>query len=139
MQIREVMSKNVQVINSARNIREAASVMEEIDCGALPVEENDKMIGMITDRDIAIRVVAHNKDPETTTVSEAMSSGIQYCFDEDSVGEVAEKMKQEQHRRIPVVNKEKKLVGIVSLGDLALKSGDEDINSETLKAVSKKQ
>lgn len=138
MQIREVMSKNVRVINSARNIREAASVMEEIDCGALPVEENDKMVGMITDRDIAIRVVAHNKDPEKTAVGEAMTSGIQYCFDEDSVDEVAKKMRQEQHRRIPVVNKEKRLVGIVSLGDLALGSDDEDINSETLKAVSKK-
>lgn len=136
MQIREVMSNNVQVINSGKSVQEAAALMESINCGALPVEENDKMVGMITDRDIAMRVVAQKKDPEKTTIKDCMSSGIQYCFDEDSVDEVSQKMKQEQHRRIPVVNKDKRLVGIVSLGDLAL-NANKDLSADTLQGVSR--
>ena len=136
MQVREIMTTGVDVINVGKPVVEAAKLMASGDYGSLPVEENDKMVGMITDRDIAVRVVAQNKDPQSTMVQDCMSRGIDYCFDDDDVEDISQKMKSNQHRRIPVVNRDKRLVGIVSLGDLAL-SADESTVNGTLKAVSR--
>ena len=136
MQVREIMTTGVDVINVGKPVVEAAKLMASGDYGSLPVEENDKMVGMITDRDIAVRVVAQNKDPQSTLVQDCMSRGIDYCFDDDDVEDISQKMKSNQHRRIPVVNRDKRLVGIVSLGDLAL-SADESTVNGTLKAVSR--
>src|SRR6266542_5073988 len=90
----------------------------KIDAGLLPVTENDKLVGMITDRDIAIRAVAEGKGPDTK-VRDAMSAEVKYCFEDEDVAHVAENMADLQVRRLPVMNRDKRLVGIVSLANLA--------------------
>jgi CBS domain-containing protein len=126
MQIREVMTRDVMLADPSMPLKEAAALMRDGDFGLLPVGENDRLIGTITDRDIAIRAVAEGKDPSATTVREAMSEGIHYCFDDQSVEEAAELMSEAQIRRVPIVNRDKRLVGIVALADLAteLKAGE---------------
>lgn len=134
MFVREIMHKNVDVINFNKSVEEAAEMMAKGDYGALPVEKDDKMVGMITDRDIALRVVAGKKQPSSTKVSECMTSGIDYCFDDEDVKILASKMKNNQHHRIPVVNREKRLVGIVSSKDLATKV-DKDLVKNTFEKI----
>jgi len=118
MKVSECMSRDVQVCAPDHSIQDAARTMQEIDTGVLPVAENDRMVGMITDRDIAIRAVARGMGPETP-VREAMSPEVLYCFEDDDIDEVAENMGEHQVRRMPVVNRDKRLVGIVSLGDIS--------------------
>jgi len=119
MRISEVMSRDVELANPQDTLNQAASMMKKLDSGVLPVGENDKLVGMLTDRDIAIRAVAEGKGPDTK-VREVMSAEVRYCFDDEDVAHVAENMAELQVRRLPVVNREKRLVGIVALGDLAL-------------------
>ena len=119
MLVNEAMSRDVRVANPKQGIREAAKIMAEIDAGALPVGDNDRLVGMITDRDIAIRAVALGKGPDTP-VSEVMSSEqVLYCYEDDELDKVAKNMGDEKVRRLPVVNKDKRLVGIVSIGNIA--------------------
>jgi CBS domain-containing protein len=118
MKVREIMTQDVRLLNPGNTIREAATLMDEIDAGVLPVGENDRLVGMITDRDIVIRAVAQGK-PLDTKVRDAMSKEVLYCFDTDDVDDVARNMGKSQIRRLPVVDRGKRLVGIVSLGDLA--------------------
>jgi CBS domain-containing protein len=122
MQVSEVMSSDVRIANPQQSIREAARVMAEIDAGVLPVGENDRLVGMITDRDIAVRAVAAGKGPETP-IREIMSAEVRYCFDTDEVDEVAGNMADIKLRRLPVLDANKRLVGIISLGDIALADG----------------
>jgi len=122
MRVSEAMTREVRVASPGQSIRDAALMMLEIDAGSLPVGENDRLVGMITDRDIAVRAVANGKDP-MTPVREAMSLEVKYCFDDEDTEEVARNMGDLQVRRLPVVNREKRLVGILSLGDLATKDG----------------
>jgi CBS domain-containing protein len=119
MQVKQAMSGEVKVISPDQTIREAARLMAELDCGCLPVGEDDKLVGMVTDRDIAIRAVAAGKSAKTP-VREIMSAGVMYCFEEAGLDEVAQNMAEIQVRRLPVVNQDKRLVGILSLGDMAL-------------------
>jgi CBS domain-containing protein len=116
--VRDVMSRDVQLTNPDQTLREAAALMKKIDAGVLPVAENDKLLGMITDRDIAIRGIAEGKGPNTK-VRDVMSHEIKYCFEDEAVAHVVENMAELQVRRLPVVNRDKRLVGIMSLGDLA--------------------
>jgi CBS domain-containing protein len=119
MRVSEAMTRDVRVATPGQSIRDVAKMMAEIDAGAMPVGENDRLIGMITDRDIAIRAVAQGKGPDTP-VREVMSTEqVLYCYDDEELDHVARNMGDEQVRRLPVVNREKRLVGIVSLGDLA--------------------
>lgn len=120
MQIRDVMSNKVELIDPTTTIHDAARMMRDDDIGILPIAENDKLVGVVTDRDIVVRTLAEGKDPTTTTVREAMSRRVLYCFDDQSVDEVADNMGEKQVRRLPVLNRNKRLVGIVSLGDLSL-------------------
>lgn len=136
MRVREIMHPNAQVINVNYNVEAAARVMESQDCGALPVEQNNKMVGMITDRDIVIRVVAQGKDPRKTKVKDIMSEGIDYCYADDDIQDVSKKMTQQLHRRLPVVDENKKLVGMLSLGDIASKANDAKLSHEILSKVS---
>jgi CBS domain-containing protein len=122
MQIRDAMSEDVQIANANQSIRDAAILMAKIDAGSLPVSENDRLVGMITDRDIAVRAIALGKGPDTL-VRDVMSEEVKYCFENDDVGKVAQNMSDLKVRRLPVLNKSKRLVGIVSLGDLALADG----------------
>ena len=117
MKIKEVMTEDVALADPQMSIADAARMMERCDAGALPVGEDDRLVGMITDRDIAIRAVAKDLSPETT-VSEVMSKEVLYCFADEDVEHVIENMGEQQVRRLPVLDREKRLVGIVSLGDL---------------------
>jgi CBS domain-containing protein len=122
MQIREAMSDDVRIANPNQSIKDAAILMAKIDAGSLPVGENDRLVGMITDRDIAVRAIALGKGPDTL-VRDIMSKDVKYCFEDDDVGQVAQNMADIKVRRLPVLDKSKRLVGIVSLGDLALSDG----------------
>ena len=136
MQIREVMTSDVRLVDPATTLKDAAQMMREGDFGLLPIGENDRLVGTITDRDITIRAVASGKDPNSTTVRDAMSEGIFYCFEDQSVDEVAEMMGDKQVRRMPVLNRDKRLVGIVALGDLATERGADDDAGEALSEIS---
>lgn len=118
MMVEECMTRIVETIGPDETIREASRRMEVSDCGIMPVAEEGRLIGMISDRDIAIRAIGCGLGPETK-VSEVMSAEVQYCFQESSAEDVIANMGQIQVRRLPVVNSEKQLVGIVSLSDFA--------------------
>ena len=122
MKVSDAMSRDVRLASPDDRICDAARTMGEIDAGVVPVGENDRLIGMITDRDIAIRAIGQDKGPETP-VREVMTSEVQYCFDDEDVQDVCGKMADQQVRRLPVVNRDKRLVGILSLGDLAKGDG----------------
>jgi CBS domain-containing protein len=122
MKVREAMTRDVRLVKPDQPIREAAKLMGELDIGALPVEENDRLVGMITDRDIAVRAVAEGKGPDTP-VSEVMSHDIKYCYEDEELDHVSRNMADIQVKRLPVVNRDKRLVGILALGDIAGKAG----------------
>lgn len=124
MQIRDIMSSDCNYINSHESLQLAATLMERHDIGALPVAHNDKLVGMITDRDIVTRGVATNKDARHTPVRELMSDRVLYCYEDDDIEKVAENMADMQVRRLPVVNRDKQLKGMVSLGDVAAKASE---------------
>jgi CBS domain-containing protein len=126
MKVSEAMTKDVKIASPNHSIRDVARVMATIDAGALPVGENDRLVGVITDRDIAIRAVGAGKAPNTP-VRDIMSAEIQYCYDDDDLDEVAKNMGDIQVRRLPVVNKDKRLVGILSLADVALADGPKNV------------
>lgn len=119
MQVREAMTRDVRIATPDQTIHDAARIMAECDVGALPVGEEDRLVGMITDRDIAVRAVAQGKSPDTTKVREIMSPDVKYCFEDEEISEVAQNMGIVQVHRLPVVNQEKRLVGIVALADIA--------------------
>ena len=118
MKVCDAMSRDVQVASPTQSIRNAARIMAKIDVGVLPVGENDRLVGMITDRDIAVRAVAEGK-AASTKVRDIMSEEVLYCFEDQDLEEVARNMSIMKIRRLPVVNRDKRLVGIISLGDLA--------------------
>ena len=118
MQVNQLMTREVCVISPDDTIERAAQLMGQIDAGILPVRENDKLVGMITDRDIAVRGVAEGCGPDAK-VRDIMSQEVKYCFDDADADDVLENMAQIQVRRMPVVNHDKRLVGIVSISDIA--------------------
>jgi CBS domain-containing protein len=118
MKISEVMTKDVLTAKPSQTIQEAASMMARIDSGAIMVEEQERLVGMITDRDIAIRAVAEGLAGKTP-ISKIMSGGIRYCFEDEDIEHVAKNMADVQLRRLPVLNRNKRLVGVVSLGNIA--------------------
>jgi CBS domain-containing protein len=118
MKISDIMTRDVHLLSPDQTIREAAGIMAEIDAGSLPVGENDRLVGMVTDRDIVVRAVAQGKSLNTP-VADVMTREMLYCFESDGIDDVARNMAKAQGRRLPVVNRAKRLVGIVSLGDLA--------------------
>lgn len=118
MKVSDAMTHQVEIANPDDPISDAARTMARIDAGALPVGENERLIGMITDRDIAIRGVAQGKSPDTP-VREVMTADVRFCFEDDDLEQIADDMAELQVRRLPVVNRERRLVGIISLGDIA--------------------
>ena len=118
MKISEIMTQEVQTIGPEQSLREAAKLMADIDSGALLVNEGDRLVGMITDRDIAIRAVAKGMGCDSP-VREVMSPKVLYCFEDEEVDQVAENMADIQKRRLPVLSRDKRLVGVVSLGNIA--------------------
>ena len=134
MRVSEAMTRDVRVANPDQTIREAAQMMAELDAGALPVGEQDRLVGMITDRDIAVRAVAHGKSPDTR-VRDVMTDDVKYCFDDDDVEDVARNMADIQVRRLPVVNRDKRLVGIVAIADIAA-SEEPEVVGEAVSGIS---
>lgn len=135
MRVSEAMTSDVKICTPGQTIREVARVMAQIDAGAMPVGENDRLIGMITDRDIAIRAVALGKGPDTP-VREIMSEHIEYCYEDEDLERVAQGMANVRVRRLPVVNREKRLVGILSLGDVARTEAQPNVVAEAVAEVS---
>jgi CBS domain-containing protein len=119
MKVSEIMTRGVEIASPDDTIQQAAGRMAELDAGVLPVGENDRLVGMLTDRDIAIRAVAQGKGPDTK-VREAMTPEVRYCFEDDDLDAVVQSMGENKVRRLPVLNQEKRLVGIVAFGDVAL-------------------
>jgi CBS domain-containing protein len=117
-------------------IQEAAGKMKSLDIGSLPVCNNRRLLGVLTDRDIAIRAVAAGHDPSTTKVSDMMTPELIYCFEDENVKEAAKLMERHQIRRLPILDREKHLVGIVSLGDLALEAGNDQMSGQVLEEIS---
>jgi CBS domain-containing protein len=124
MKVSDCMSPDVRIASPGWSIRDAARAMKEIDAGFLPVGEHDRLVGMVTDRDITIRAVAEGKGPDTE-VRDVMSGEVIYCFEDDDLDSVATRMSDRKVRRLPVLNRDKRLVGIVSLGDLSQSPEDD--------------
>ena len=135
MRVSDAMTRDVRVASPGQTIRDVARLMDEINAGSVPVGENDRLIGMITDRDIAVRAVAAGKGPETP-VRDVMSSDIKYCYEDEDLDHVCQNMADIKVRRLPVVSRDKRLVGIVSLGDLARNDGGGKSAGKTVRAVS---
>lgn len=133
----EVMTRDVRVVNPEETVQQAARIMGEADAGAIPVGENDRLIGMVTDRDLAVRVLAEGKDPARTKVREVMTQGTAYVFEDDDLASVAENMRGRHVRRMPVLNRDKRLVGIVSLGDLAREAGERQSIGRALSGIAR--
>ena len=136
MKVSDAMTRDVRVANPDQTIQDAAKMMSDVDSGVLPVGENDRLIGMITDRDIAVRAVAQGKGPQTL-VREVMTDHVHYCFDDEDMDEVTRKMADSQVRRLPVVNRDKRLIGILSLGDVATSRDGADEAGEALSDISR--
>ena len=136
MKVNEIITHDPEVIRPETALIEAAQKMKSLDIGMLPVCDGDRLVGVITDRDITVRGVAQGCDPKTARVQEVMTPEVIYCFDDEDVKEAAKKMEEKQVRRLPVLNREKRLVGIVSLGDLAVRTGKETLAGVVLERVS---
>lgn len=134
MRVSEAMSREVRIASPDQSIAEAAMIMAEIDAGSLPVGEDDRLVGMITDRDIAIRGVGKHCAPDTK-IRDVMTPDIKYCFEDEEISHVAKTMGNVQVRRLPVLSRQKRLVGIISLGDVATEAQPRH-SGEALKKVS---
>ena len=122
MKVSECMSDGVEICSPDDTIRDIARTMREIDVGAMPVGEDDRLVGMITDRDIAIRAIAEGMGPETR-VRQVMSQHVRWCYEDEEIDDVADQMAEFKVRRLPVLNREKRLIGVISLGDVSLADG----------------
>jgi CBS domain-containing protein len=136
MQVKDVMTRGAECVGPDTTLQEAARRMRDLDVGPLPVCDHDRLTGMITDREITVRAVAEGRGPRTARVRDAMSEGIDYCFEDDDVAQAARLMRERQVRRLVVLNRDKRLVGIVSLGDLVVETRDERLAGRTLERVS---
>ena len=136
MQIREIMTRDPVVTPPDTTLREAAKVMRDLDSGVLPVGEDDRLLGILTDRDITVRATAEGKDPNSTPVREVMSSEVVACFEDDDEHDAAAKMAEHQLRRLVVLDRNERLVGIVSMGDFAVYTTDDRLAGEVTEAVS---
>ena len=136
IQVKDIMTRNVEVVHPEGSLREAAQKMAALDVGMLPVCSGDQLVGMLTDRDITVRATAEGRDPKTTRVHEVMTPEVVYVSEDDDVSEAARIMTEQQIRRLVVLNQSKKLAGIISLGDLAVHTGDTQQAGQTLEGVS---
>ena len=136
MQVKDVMTKGAEVVRPDATLQEAANKMRSLDIGPLPVCDGEKLVGVLTDRDITVRATAEGLDPKQTRVREVMSKELITCLEDQDVKEAAELMQSKQIRRVPILNKDKRLVGMLSLGDLAHRTQDSKLAGKTLEEVS---
>ena len=135
MQLSQIITRDVETIRPDTTAREAAERMRSRDVGSLPVCDGRRLLGMVTDRDLAIRVLAEGRDADATPVKDAMTPDVCYAFEDDDVQAAAQLMKERQIRRLPVVNRDKQLVGIVALGDIAT-TGQDRLSGDALEQIS---
>ena len=136
MQIKDIMTADVEAVRPDTPLADAAQRMRDIDVGLMPVFDGKQLLGMLTDRDITIRAVAQGRDPRTTPVGDVMTPDLIFCYDDQDVSEAAQLMQQKQIRRLLVLDRTMHLVGIVSLGDLAVKSGEPKMGGAALEEIS---
>jgi len=136
MRLRDIMTRDVEVVSPQDTIRDAARIMKARNVGSVPVCDGNRLHGIITDRDIAVRAVAEGRDASATLVGDVMTPDIIYGREDQDVGDAARVMEQQQIRRLIVLNQKEEFVGIVSLGDLATDSGDRALAGEALEAIS---
>ena len=136
MQLKEIMTKDVELLDSEATVKDAARAMKRRNIGAIPLRKGDRLVGMVTDRDIVVRALADGLDVGKIKVSQIMTSPIAYCFEDQSIEEAAQIMEEKQIRRLPVLSRQKRLVGFVSLGDVAVQGHDEMLSGKVLEAVS---
>ncbi|MBI4524381.1 MAG: CBS domain-containing protein, partial [Deltaproteobacteria bacterium] len=136
MQIRDIMTRDVQVVDPDASLRDAAELMEKLDIGLLPVCDGERLVGMLTDRDMTVRATAKGLHPEKTCARDVMTPEAIWCYEDQDVEEAAALMEQRQIRRLPILNRDKRLVGFLSLGDLAVRSQDRELAGEAIKRVS---
>jgi CBS domain-containing protein len=136
MKVKDIMTEEVEIVHPDDSLKEAAQKMRDRDIGFLPVCDGDRLVGVVTDRDITLRSTAEGTDPNTSIGRDLMTSSIVYCFDDQDVKEAAKLMEEHQIRRVAVLSREaKRLVGVVSLGDIARKS-TKKVSAEVLESVS---
>ncbi|WP_207481091.1 CBS domain-containing protein [Arenibaculum pallidiluteum] len=138
MKVREVMTESVETVAPDTALSEAARMMRDLDTGFLPVGENDRLVGTLTDRDIAIRAVAEGKDLGSATVRDAMSDHVRWVYEDQDTAEAAQVMADHQIRRLAVLNRDKRLVGVLSQGDIATRSSEDDLLGQTVEQISRK-
>jgi len=132
MKVLEIMSRDVECIGPETTILEAAEKMRDLDIGFLPVCDRDRLVGTVTDRDIAVRSVAQGRDARDASIQEIMTPQVFYCYEDDDVEMASRRMQEQEIRRILVLNRQKRLVGVLSIGDLAKAVGEEELAGETL-------
>jgi CBS domain-containing protein len=137
MQLKDIMTKNVQVVPSNASVRDIAKLMKDIDVGSIPVTENNQVIGMVTDRDIVLRSTAEGRNPNDGKASDVMTREFIFGYEDQDIKDAADIMRDHQIRRLPVINRQKELVGIVSLGDLSVDANNDSLSGKTLEDISK--
>jgi CBS domain-containing protein len=136
MQIRELMTPNIEMITPDTSLKEAAARMRDLDIGVLPVADGTDVLGMLTDRDICVRAVAEGLDPRTTKARECMTKDVQFCYEDQDLKDAARLMEEKQIRRLLVLSRQRHPVGILSLGDLAVHTRNEHLTYEVLERIS---
>lgn len=136
MQVRDVMTRAPESVAQTETLSAAAEKMARCNCGVIPVVKNGTVRGIISDRDIVVRAIAQHKNPDTTKVGDCMSDTIASCYEDQSIEAVAKIMEEKQVRRLPVIDKNKRLIGIVSLGDVAIHIKNQKLSGEILEKVS---
>ena len=136
LHIKDIMTPQAEVISPDATTEHAASIMKTLDIGVLPVCDEEGLVGILTDRDLVVRVVAASRDPKAVLVGEAMTPSVVYCFEDDDVERAAAIMAGQQIRRLPVLDKNRTLVGIVSMGDIAVQTEDHQLTGKVLEDVS---
>lgn len=134
MQIKDLMSRDVMLASPRQTIGEVAQMMAERDIGFMPVGDHDRIVGMVTDRDIVVRGLAKGKGADAK-ISEVMTQDVKYCFEDEDVDHVVENMGENQVRRLPVMNRQKRLVGVVTLADAALEHDPVVVGEALLRVV----
>ena len=136
MKVKDIMTRTVEMVGPQDTLQTAALKMKDHDIGVVPVADGGRVVGIVTDRDIVVRGTAAGKDPKSTPVSEGMTTSVVTCHEEDRIDDVARTMKDRQIRRVVVLGDAKRVVGIVSLGDLAVETRDDERKGEVLEEVS---
>jgi len=139
MQVREIMTKNIEIARSDNTVQQAARIMLSQDVGVLPVSDDKQLVGIITDRDIAVRSSADGRDPKNTPVSDVMTRDLEYCHTEDDLEDTRKLMKESKIRRLVVLDNEERLAGILSIGDIAEMVRDPNFTSDILHSVTTDQ